>query len=201
MYAESKNGPYYGRVLKSTPSRFCRRVPRCLFAAGLLLSLLGCSSGQKSSQNDGARDSDGQSLNDATQISDRASDKNVGDASDCDEKIGTYCKSEGGTRCQTISGDVATNWSVAKEEALKFCSGTARVYVQECGGYGVVTLAGVDAVSYFYYDIATSALLRIDYNSFGSGTVCIAGAAIGPVTCSSDAQPASICSVTDAGVD
>ena len=117
----------------------------------------------------------------------------------CGETINQYCQSDAST-CQ--SGAVARDWGIAKQQASKLCIGIRdNVYVQECGGYGIVNGGGVDDDTVFYYDLATSTLIRVEHYPFGGSKQCIAGVSIGVLDCPSDGLPASLCGASDGGVD
>jgi hypothetical protein len=116
----------------------------------------------------------------------------------CGETIDQYCQSD----ASTCLAGVPRDWTTAKQQASSRCAESRNVFLQQCVGYGILNSGGVDDDTVFFYDLATSMLVRVDHIAFGGSTECIAGVNIGPVDCSSDgASPMYVCTASDAGSD
>ena len=60
---------------------------------------------------------------------------------------------------------------------------------------------GLDDDTVYYYDLATSQLARVEHILTGPVLQCVAGIDLPDLNCPADALPASLCGVSDAGVD
>jgi hypothetical protein len=162
-------------------------------ACAELLAIAGCSSRSVSAA-DAAPEADGPTDHRAG-ASDAAATDLWSDAAACGQTIDEFCQSDAAS-CHSIAGDVSKDWIDARQEALRNCPYASHVYVQECRGYGLVTVGGVDTATYFYYDLSTSTLRRIVYSANGS-TQCLAGVPLGPSDCLAGGPPVSVCADDD----
>jgi hypothetical protein len=120
-------------------------------------------------------------------------------ATACAETIDQYCGSNAAV-CESAAGNIPRNWTAAKQEATSLCLGTWNsIFIQECGGYGILQRGGIDDTTVFYYDLSTSNLVRVVYSDLMVAQ-CI-GIELGSSACAPDGPPTSICAKTDGGGD
>jgi hypothetical protein len=92
----------------------------------------------------------------------------------------------------------ATDWT---SELTRACATSTRVTVTSCGDYMVLTLGSVDTSVTLYYLHSTGALVTIDESPFTPNEICVAGAALYPAVCPTDAMPTSLCPSPDGGIN
>lgn len=121
-----------------------------------------------------------------------------GSAAGCAETIDAFCASDGGG----FEGPCIRDWTSAQQDTALWCSGGSyRVSLYHCDGVGIVRRSAIDTATFYYYDLASSMLVRVE--DVGLGPVsCVAGQAIAPLTgCPDAGVPPSICPSADAGSD